>query len=53
MQKVYTVKELVEVLNIGYQTVLKLIREGRIKAFKQDGKKLITQEAIEAFKRGE
>ena len=48
-EKIYTVKEIAEILRTTKRTVWKLVRDGEIEAFKVRDEYRITQRALEAF----
>ena len=50
--KVYAPKEVAQLLGVKRGTVWKWIREGKLKAFHAGGLYRISQEDLDAFKRG-
>ena len=51
--KVYTMKELQEVLKMSEPTVRKLIKEGKLKKLDTDGAIRVSEDALKAYLRGE
>ena len=49
MQKLYTPQEIAEILRINEQTVLRFIREGKIKAVKAGRAYRISERALEDY----
>ena len=53
MQEKYSIKEAAELLNLHRMTIYRLIKSGHLKAEKvSPGKRIISKEALEAYKNG-
>ena len=51
--QVYTVQEVMEILKTSHNTVLKMLKDGRLKGFKIGNYWRITDKTLKAFMNGE